>query len=234
MRRTVCGYALLSLAVMLACFRAETAKAGIISTTGDIDALASPPPSVQLGRRRSDTELFTFQESSNLTLSRNVRVDITSAGTYQSDSSLTPASISEGTVVDSYFLHSEPLNQPKVYTGSITFSTPVLGVIVLSAGLDSTDALLGAPGTLYPGGLLARGLELSPTEDFVTLSSDLKTLSVQFTTHDAVDEVRILTAAVPEPATLILAVPAILALPLLRRFVRRSKTGCPSRDRGPR
>ena len=51
MRRTVCGYALLSLAVMLACFRAETAKAGIISTTGAIDVLASPPPSVLLTTR---------------------------------------------------------------------------------------------------------------------------------------------------------------------------------------
>jgi len=189
---------------------------------------------VQFGDLKSDTELFTFQESSSLTLSQSVRVDITSAGTYQCDSSLTPGTIPAGTEVDSYFLHSEPVHQPKVYVGSITFSTPILGVIVLDAGLDRTDALLGAPGTLYPTGNAGRGLELSPTEDYVSLSSDLKTLSVHFTTHSDIDEVRILTAAVPEPASLILAVPALVALPLLSRFVRRSKTGCPSRDRGPR
>jgi hypothetical protein len=212
---------------MLACFQAEAANAGIISTTGAIDVLASPPPSVKLGDLRSDTELFTFQESSNLTLSQDVSVDITTAGTYQSKSSLTPGTISAGTEVDSYFLHSNPVHQPQVYVGSITFSSPILGVIVLSAGLDKTDSLLGAPGTEYPTGNVGRGLELSPTEDYVTLSSDLKTLSVHFTTHDDIDEVRILTAAVPEPASLILAVPALLALPLLRRFIRRTKTDCP-------
>ncbi len=224
MRRTVCGYALLSLAVMLACFRAETAKAGTISTTGAIDLLPSPPPSVLLGALKSDTQLVAFQESSNLTLSQNVRVDITIAGTYQSDNSLAPGTISAGTEVDSYFLHSQPVHQPQVYVGSITFSTPILGVIVLDAGLDRTDALLGAPGTLYPTGNVGRGLELSPTEDYVSLSSDLKTLSVHFTTHTDIDEVRILTAAVPEPASLILAVPALVFVPLLRRFVRRRKT----------
>jgi hypothetical protein len=206
---------------MLASFQAGTAEAGIISTTGAIDVLTSPPLSLKLGGLTSNTELFTFQESSNLTLSQNIPVDVTTAGTYQSKGSLTPGTISAGTEVDSYFLHSQPVNQPQVYFGSITFSSPILGLIVTGLGLDTTDALLRAAGTTYPTGNVGRGLELSPTEDYVSPSSDLKTLSVHFTTHDDIDEVRVITAAVPEPSSLILAVPSLVALPLLRRLIRR-------------
>ena len=59
---------------------------------------------------------------------------------------------------------------------------------------------------MYPSANNSRGLELSNPQDYVTVSSDLKTLSIHFNTHNNVDQVRILTAtATPEPSTMIIA-----------------------------
>ena len=74
---------------------------------------------------------------------------------------LTPSTLSAGTPVDSYFLYSDPIGQPHKlfpYVGTLTFSTPILGVMVQQSTLDSTDATDGAPGTAYKIGL-GDGLE---------------------------------------------------------------------------
>jgi hypothetical protein len=191
-------------AAVASCLWAGPATAGIIGTTGQVDLLSSPPASVKRGQLQSNTDVFAFTEQTDLTLSTAVKVDITSAGTYKTDASLTPGTISAGTEVESYFLHADPQNNDSKFDGSVTFSTPILGVIVLSATLSASDAQLGALGTVYPKGDTGRGLELTSGQDFVTLSSNLETLTFHFFTHDNVDQVRILTA-VPEPSTFVLA-----------------------------
>jgi hypothetical protein len=195
----------IAIAVLATIWWAGPARAGIISTSGAIDVLPSPPASVRLGALLSNTTIFTFAEQVDVALSAPIQVDITQAGTYQSTASLTPGIIPMGTMVDSYFLHSDPANPHKQYDGSVTFDTPILGVIVIADTLKASDPILGAPGTLYPILAIGRGLELSADQDHVTLSSDLKTLTVHFFTHFNVDQVRIITAAsVPEPASVLL------------------------------
>jgi hypothetical protein len=205
------------------CLWAGPATADLISTTGQIDVLSSPPASVQRGQLQSNTNIFAFNEQARLTLSTAVSVDITSPGTYTTVASLTPGTISAGTQVSSYFLHSDPVNNNAMFDGSVTFSTPILGVIVLSGTLSSSDAQLGATGTTYPTNDSGRGLELTAGQDFVTLSSNLRTLTVHFFTHDNVDEVRIITA-VPEPSSLVLAAGCgLLALAVARVFKVRGR-----------
>ena len=114
---------------------AGPATAGIISTTGQINVLPTPPASVVMGHLQSNANIFAFTEQTDLKLSGAVAVDITSPGTYNSNASLTPGSISAGTLVDSYFLHSDPVNNNTMYDASVTFSTPILGVVVLSTSL---------------------------------------------------------------------------------------------------
>jgi hypothetical protein len=180
---------------------ATAARADYSSETGAV-AIIAPPPSVLRNALQNDLVINTFAEHQDFTLTSSVHVDNTAAGTFQSDGSLVPGTIAAGTEVDSYFFHSDTTKSSTTYEATVTFTTPILGVVVLSNSLDATDAQLGAPGTTYPTGDRGRGLELSKQQDFFTISPDHLTITLHFDTHNNVDEIRVLTAptAVPEPA----------------------------------
>src|SRR5271157_5381618 len=155
MGRTLGRYTLIGVLTLVACsFGMGAARADIISDTGSIDLLSSPPASLRLGELTSSADIYVFEERSDVKLPKKVAVDITSAGTYESRDSLTPGLIKKNTLVDSYLLHVDPsgLRESHEYNGSITFNTPILGLVVLSNHLTKTDAFLGAPGTIYPTG----------------------------------------------------------------------------------
>src|SRR6266481_5688591 len=160
----------------------------------------TPPPSVQLNALESNQSAFFFAERVSSVLPSAIAVDATLPGTYDSVGSLTLGTIPAGTVVDSFLLHADPFdpNNGVFYSGSVSFLNPILGVIALSGGLDQTDAILGAPGTLYPvvGSEPARGFELGSPDMFV-ISPDGKTLSFTTAAGAAVDQLRIVTAASP-------------------------------------
>ena len=194
-----------------------SAQAGYQDVTGMVQVV-SPPPSLLLGSYQSDSSVRTFLERQQFTLASDVRVDNTATGTFASNNALVSGTIAAGTSVDSYFFHSEPVNPSQFYTGSVTFTTAILGVIVLSTSLDASDAQLGVPGTTYPTGLIARGLELIPTGDSFTISADRKTLTFALNTRIVVDELRVLTApsAVPEPVSAVLLGTGSLILLIFR------------------
>lgn len=194
---------LLALAAASLVFSGSAARAGYSSVSNTIQII-SPPPSVQIGALTSDTLIRTFAEVQDLTLKSSVAVDDTASGSFTSNSALVGGTIAAGTAVDSYLFHSDTATTSHVYTGSVTFSTQILGLIVLTQSLDSTDAQLAHPGTTYSTSNL-RGLELSPTADSFTLSADRRTLTFHFLTNNSLDEVRVVTAAtVPEPASVVL------------------------------
>jgi hypothetical protein len=201
-------------------------RANYASETGMIQII-SPPPSVKQGELMSDTVINTFAEHHELTLTSNVQVDDTKAGTFTNDASLVGGTIASGTKVDSYLFTSNPTSPSVTYDASVTFSSAILGVIVLSNSLDLTDTQLGHAGTKYPNGDGGRGLELARDQDFFTLSADLKTLTFHFFTHGNVDEVRVITAAtVPEPfssALLGLGGFGLLGIARLRRKSARGR-----------
>ena len=205
-----------SIALLLMC--GTSARAGYLSESGMIQIIA-PPPSVTLGSLQSDTEIRTFVEQQRLVLTKSVTVDDTASGTFTSNAQLVGGTIAAGTSVDSYFFHSDPVSASMMYEGTVTFTTAILGVIVLSDSLSATDSQLGFPTTTYPTGDSDRGLELSTTEDSFTLSADKQTLTFSFNTHGNVDEVRVLTAPtpVPEPASVVLLSLGALVLTAVAR-----------------
>ena len=195
----------------------SAAKAAIISTTGAILVIPAPPDA-RTGHLENSASIRAFAEQQNLTLAHPVLVDITVPGTSPAGGvqNLSPGQIATGATVSSFFLHYDQPGAPGVVVeaiGSITFDTDVLGIIVLSQALDDTDTYPGLPTTIYTSGDSLRGMEIFPAgSDVITLSPDRRTIIVDFHNVNNADDVRIITAAVPEPASLLLAGIAIVCL----------------------
>ena len=199
----------------------------VVSTTGAINIIA-PPGSVVGGAKQSDTVIWLFNENQNVTLGSNLIVDITSQGTYKygSPPPLGGGTISSGTPMSSYFLHFDPSSNPPESTyisasGTVTFSQPILGIILLDATLDNTDGIFGT-GTTYPGVVVARGIEFnwSSSPDIIDfLSSNTIGLNPAAATGNKFDQVRVLTA-IPIPATLWIFGAGVIGLVGIRRKIR--------------
>lgn len=214
-------------AVAAALGLAPSAGADIISTTPTVEILPTPPGSVVAGDLEDDDLVRIFLEQESLLLGTDVPVDISLPGTYDSpgDAFLTSTVVPAGTIVNSYLIHFDQITavfpDAGTISGSVTFDEIILGLIVLPGHgdtvltLDLTDPILGAAGTIYPVGPAgdSRGLEEvgvgdPPAADVVILSADLHTVSFDFMTFEATDQIRVLTL-VPEPSAL-----ALLALGL--------------------
>ena len=179
---------------------AHAAGAAAVNLCGQA-AGGSPVTNVTEGLNESNSTMHAFQESSGVVLASALPVNITPPATYPTSytsvASLTPSSISSGTTVDSYLAYSDPVGKPASfvrYAATLTFPTPILGVIVQSATLTSTDGAVGHPGTTYSVNPF-RGLELgtAPGSDSVELLSST-TLHVDVNTNVDIDSVRVITA----------------------------------------
>jgi hypothetical protein len=185
----------------------------VISTTGTLN-LSPMPGDLRLGAYESNSAIQVIAEQSNVQLKSALAVDISVPSSVPSSASLnlTPGVIPAGTHVASTLLHFDPVGvpaQPTALSGSVTFSTPILGIEILTSSLNSSDSQLGLSSTFYPVTETDRGLELAVgqqgfnTFDGITFSPDDRTVSVLLSTQVSLDEIRIITA-VPEPASIAL------------------------------
>jgi hypothetical protein len=181
---------------------AAPSGASVVTHSGAI--LIEPPvPDVPVATAQSNQFINMFAERTDFTLptSTPTPVDITPDGssskTYRIGfDHLTPSILAPGTPVDSYFMYSDPVGQPHKlfpYVGILTFSTPILGVMVKQSTLDATDGPDGNPGTGYQ---IGSGDGLEDNGDQVELEGT-STISVNFSTEDDIDSIRIITAATP-------------------------------------
>jgi hypothetical protein len=219
------------LAVVMVAVGGNAARGGFV-TSGNLVPTA-PPLSVLIGDLESNTQVSVFQERSGFLLTGDILVNLSAPGVASPVNLLNPSptAILAGTAVDSYFLHSDPVSLVASFFGTVTFDREILGVILLPARLDASDAILGAPGTAYPTGELARGAEESSTElDAITLSADRRTLTVALRTLGRADQIRVVTASslvvptapTPEPTSVVmLVVGAGVSVLGLRRRGRR-------------
>jgi hypothetical protein len=172
-----------------------TVWASVVSTSGGV-AQVAPPASVQEGAMESNSNMKLFPEAKNLTLSQNVLVNLTGTGTFQTLSCVPTGTLLANSIVDSYFFHTDPVGNSSTkgvsYNGAATFDHDVIGLLVADKTLDASDSILGAPGVNYPNDDF-RGLEIIANNDRAILSSDRRTLQLEFNTFNKVDEVRVVT-----------------------------------------
>ena len=197
----------------------------VASLNGQIQ-LDPAPPSVLPGDDLNNAAATLFIEGIDITLGSAVSVDASGTGIFDTNASLNGGTIAAGTVVNSTYLNSDPGLQAggTNLTGSITFSTAILGVISHTATLNATDSIFADPSVTYPVADSQRGFELVPGQDEFTISPDGLTLSFSVVTWNNVDDLRIITAGsgsttsstgaanAPEPGTVCLLIAGFAAL----------------------
>jgi hypothetical protein len=114
-----------------------------------------------------DNQIFVFKERSQQTLQANLTVDANEPKVYDDVSDLPGVApqIAAGKVIDSYMLHADVTGEPSLgqkLSVKIGFDRDILGVIMTSGTLVSSDGQVGAVGTTYLNGPLGRrGLEMN-------------------------------------------------------------------------
>ncbi len=170
----------------------SVANALIATVSGNLIKI-NPPANASENVLTHPTSVLTWEERQGVTLASPLRVDIIGPGTYDQGSDLLNATIPTSTRVDSHILHSDkPTGSgTTLRTGTITFPTNILGVIVGAAKLNDSD-ILGSPGTIYPGSGSQRGLEFGGNDDIVILPN-LRTVQFGLNTVNNVDNIRVVT-----------------------------------------
>jgi hypothetical protein len=156
-----------------------------------------------------------WNELQNVTLGANLNnvLDITSPGAYDAPFPSALGDLAAGTVVSSHYLYFDPLNSRRAIA-TFTFDADILGVAVFTSSLAASDSLRVAGA--YPVNPLFSNRGIEATE-LITLGADRRTLIVDLTASTPGDQIRVITAAVPEPGTLALVGAGIAALAARRR-----------------
>jgi prepilin-type N-terminal cleavage/methylation domain-containing protein len=169
-----------------------------LNVTGAITELNPRPESVVPNNgKQSNSEIFGFMEQEGYVLPSALSVDITKPGNYgrgTSSYSATSGTIATGTPVDCYYLIYDPTSSGSITNGTITMSSPIIGVIVQTKTLDRTDSVIGRKDIDYPKNQGARGFENNAEE--IKISEDMLTLTiVRFHASFPGEHVRIITEA---------------------------------------
>lgn len=157
----------------------------------------APPDTVVHHENENSREIKLFLERKNYNLPQRLRVDMREPGAYNSDNDLVVSYIPAGKRVTSHVLHFDTIARDlERLSGSVTFESEILGIILSLKTLDATDSVIGADDISYGKGN-ARGLEEG--WDRLVFQSDNRTVEVDWRVSTEVDQVRIITA--PSPST---------------------------------
>ena len=187
--------------------------ANAISVSGDILVLDPPPANAGHMALQSNDHAFFWTERIGVVLTIAEPVNVipflnNPSGHYDSGNAQVEATwagdLSPG-IYNSYFLHGDKQGSSSVtFAGQITFDSEIEAIIYKQSELVDTDAILGAPGTVYAGGGSGRIFELDGANNWFTISADRLTFSFQTVVKHNMDDLRVVTAVVPEPGTALL------------------------------
>lgn len=175
-----------------------SSNAAITGVSGMATWLMSPPVNAQQFALTGMTA-YCWDEQAGV-FSSATPVNLMSNGTYTGFSPYT--GVLSGPV-DSHFIHFDPSPNMGVVTGSVTFSSNIVGVMYDEAFLTLTDGFFGAGGTAYATGNPLRSLSASVLgNNVLTINNNVLTFTLMTGVPGQVnrmDEVRVFTH-VPAPA----------------------------------
>ncbi|MBN1123951.1 MAG: hypothetical protein JXA82_03010 [Sedimentisphaerales bacterium] len=188
---------------------------GPVTTRADIvwnGDLASAVGSLAMGSAEEDS-VQVFAENLNVILAQDLA--LVGGGV-----------ISAGTAVNSYIVHFDPIGRSSTPVwegkGSILFDEQVLGLIYSdgsSAGdslLTSSDDIVGLGSNFYESNTYHRKFEVGGNK-WIDIASSGTGVDLNLFTNSSMDEVRIITQAVPAPGALFLGVVGTSLVGYLRR-----------------
>jgi len=211
-----------------------------VSVSGEVQTIAAPADA-SMGVFESNTTTFLWAEGTTTIANpqfvtiipfKNISPEVAGSTNGQGEGSafydsgvasvegMWGGDLAAGTY-NSYFFHTDKDVQNQLFTGSMTFAQEIVGIIYKQTELGLTDPIFGAPGTTYGAGGSGRIFELDGPDNWLSLSADRKTLEFKTVVQHNMDDMRILTAAVPVPAAVWLFGSGLLGLV---GIARRRKT----------
>ena len=127
------------------------------------------------------------------------RSDVDDVGiTYGGNTQPAGGVILGGSIITSHLLHFDVLeDQSAALSGSATFDSEIIGVILSTDKLNAADSVVGVEGVSYPTAS-DRAWEIGGTSGTFTISLDGKTITVAGIVDDFLNQMRIITLASPE------------------------------------
>ncbi len=196
----------------------------IFWTPGVVDITTPPPANITPGNWESSTSIRFFMERQNFSLPVPLTVDVSIPGTVVLQPDLSIGTIGVGTIVDSYYIHVDPINRTSgLLSGTLVFDRDILGIIVgtfngvntVNGGMDGdthdvSNQILGRAGIAYG----REPLEVRFGDDPFTLSADRRRIDFSFAFGTVGDNMRIITQAtsIPEPSSIFLVFAGIATL----------------------
>jgi hypothetical protein len=190
-----------------------TGYADITLIAGDA-AMGTTDPDLNLGKSESG-DLQLLNEQQDVILSDSLSLDLTASyldslggawvmathGTMPTHG----GAVSAGTTVRSHLIHFDPLAGVLDWAvATLTFDSPILGVMVTDDSLDASDHL-GLAGITYPNGV--RRLEGNATYtdslEYTLLSPNVLQVRMLIA-NSGLDQVRVITSPVPVPGAMLL------------------------------
>lgn len=207
----------LALLTLALCIWVPRAAADILLTTGAMVEISAPVSLLEGGSETS--ALMQILDEGLTLLPAALPVNAVGPGTF-TGSSGPVAFIPSGTVVHTYIVHFDPAGGVVALMGGVTFDPGefILGIQTHTPLLDFSDPIVGHPMAMYPTGTEPfRAFETLPGTDTVMVPPSMASASFSLFAELGVDQARIVTAPVPEPASATALLLAALAGVTVRR-----------------
>ena len=153
---------------------AATGSLGSLITASQGVTILSPPyPDFTMNNFEDDTTTYVVPEAECTILPGGIVVNRSTPGIFDGSGPGTEqTTLPAGTAVCSFYVHADRDSTGNL-SGSLTFTSQIVGVIYKKNEFDDTTPLLGIPGVTYPNPATA----FLERDDTLTFSADRLTLS---------------------------------------------------------
>lgn len=193
----------------LGLFCTPLVRADILFVDAGMTILTSPVVLADEGFTESSTTIFIIDEGLSVVPAGPPDLFVNAFGAGAHGGSFPPSlMMPPGALFHSYLVHFDPAGGVVSLSGSVTFDVGeiIFGIQTYAPLLYTTDGPFGDPLVTYPAGFIStRGFDTLPAPaDMVTIAADLNSATFSLTAELGIDQARIFTIPVPQPASLTL------------------------------